>query len=374
MFGQPVIDQPMIATVVETLRSRWIGTGPKTAEFERSFSDYVGAPRGVALNSCTAGLHLSLVVSGIGPGDEVITTPYTFPASVNAIMHAGAEPVFADVDRTTQNVIPELILEALTPRTKAVLPVHMAGRPCNMDAIGEIATEHGLVVIEDAAHAIGAEYHGRRIGSISPLTCFSFYATKNITTAEGGMVTTSSDDVAERLGVLALHGLSKGAWQRYSSEGPGHYLAVEAGFKYNMSDVHAAIGLSQIERIDEWRTRREGIWERYDEAFADLPVRVPAEPAPGTTHARHLYTLLLDVDEIGESRDWFRARMHERNIGTGIHFVAVHLHPYYRQHFPEASFPNAEWLSDRTVSLPLSPGLTSEDVEDVVTAVRDILG
>lgn len=363
----------MVENAVETLRSRWIGTGPRTAQLERSFARYVGAAHGVALNSCTAGLHLSLVVSDVGPGDEVITTPFTFPASANAIVHAGAEPVFVDVDRATQNVRPELIAQAITPRTKALLPVHMAGRPCDMDAIGDLANEHGLVVIEDAAHAIGAEYRGRKIGAISPLTCFSFYATKNITTAEGGMVTTPSEDMAERLSTLALHGLSKGAWQRYSSEGPGHYLAVEAGFKYNMSDVHAAIGLSQVELINEWRVRREEIWERYDEAFADLPVQVPAEPAPGTTHARHLYTLLLNVDEIGESRDWFRARMHERNIGTGIHFVAVHLHPYYREKFPEVSFPNAEWLSARTVSLPLSPALTSEDVEDVIAAVREVL-
>ena len=374
VFGQPLIDEVMIQEVVDSLRSRWIGTGPKVSQLESAIAQYVGAEHAVALNSCTAGLHLSLIVAGVGPGDEVITTPYTFPASVNAIVHVGATPVFVDVGRSTQNILPDQISRVVTPQTRAILPVHMAGRPCDMDDIASLAREHELAVIEDAAHAIGAEFKGSRIGSISDFTCFSFYATKNITTAEGGMVTTGDAEAAERIRRLTLHGLSKGAWQRYSSEGPGHYVAVELGFKYNLTDVHAAIGLSQVHRIDAWLKRREEIWARYDEAFSDLPVQIPAEAEDDTVHARHLYTLLLDVERIGESRDWFRAQMHQRNIGTGVHFVAVHLHPYYRDRFGSRDYPNAEWLSERTVSLPLSPALTDQDVEDVIAAVRDTLG
>lgn len=374
VFGQPLIDEEIVSDVCEAVRSRWIGTGPRTSDFENQIASYVGAQHAVALNSCTAGLHLSLVTSRIGDGDEVITTPYTFPASVNAIVHAGASPVFVDVDRRTQNIVPELIESAVGPNTSAILPVHMTGRPCDMDAIGEIASEHGLVVIEDAAHAIGAEYHGRPIGAISDLTSFSFYATKNITTAEGGMVTTDDAELADQLRVLSLHGLSRDAWNRYSSEGPGHYLVTEAGFKYNMTDVHAAIGLSQVPRIDEWRARREEIWNRYDDAFSDLPVDVPTDPELNTVHARHLYTLMLDIEAIGQSRDWFRAQLHDRKIGTGVHFISVHLHPYYSERFRGEHFPEAEWLSQRTVSLPLSPALSHEDVDDVIAAVRDVLG
>ena len=374
VFGQPVLLQDEIDEVVDSLRSRWIGTGPKVARFEEQFRDYVGAGQAKAVNSCTAALHLSLLVAGVGPGDEVITTTLTFAATVNAILHAGATPVLVDVDRDSQNIDPALVRAAIGPRTKAIIPVHMAGRPCDLDAIGELARGHGLFVIEDAAHAIGAEYHGRRIGSISDLTTFSFYATKNITTGEGGMVTTENALWAGEIETLALHGLSRGAWRRYSDDGYRHYGVVAPGYKYNMMDLQAALGIHQLKRVEEWRAHREEVWRCYDAAFAALPLAVPAATAAETVHARHLYTVMLDLEELGCSRDWFQEALHHEGIGTGIHFLAIHEHPYYEEalSYRHGDFPNAEWISQRTLSLPLSAGLSRTDVDSVVEAVHKV--
>lgn len=375
VFGSPTIGDEEVAAVTETLRSCWIGTGPKVHQFERQFAEYVGAEHAVAVNSCTAALHLSLLAAGIGPGDEVITTPMTFAATVNTILHAGATPVFVDVVKETMNLDVSRIEDAITPRTRAIVPVHFAGRPCEMDVIGEIAERHGLTVIEDAAHCVEGVYHGRKIGTISPFTCFSFYATKNITTGEGGMICTSSAATADRLKMIALHGLSRDAWKRFSDDGYRHYQVVYPGFKYNMMDLQAAIGLCQLPRIDAWLRRREAIWARYDAAFADLPCITPAPPAPDTVHARHLYTLLVDVDQLGKSRDQVMAELHAKGIGTGVHYVAVHLHEYYRERFgfrPE-DYPAAAWISERTLSLPMSPKLTDADVERIIGAVRESL-
>lgn len=376
IFGSPLIDEPMIAEVVETLRSGWIGTGPRVARFEELFREYIGSRHAVALNSCTAALHLSMVVAGIRSGDEVITTPLTFCSTANAILHAGGTPVFVDVERESMNLNSELVEAAITPRTRAILPVHLAGRPCRMDAIMAIARRRGLLVIEDAAHCIEGQYQGRKIGTIGDLTCFSFYVTKNLTTGEGGMVTTDNQDYADKIKMYGLHGLSKDAWRRYSDEGFKRYEVVFPGFKYNMMDLQAAMGIHQIGGLAAHHARRAEIWARYDEAFSDLPLAVPASPEPGIVHARHLYTVLLDVDRLTVGRDAIQDALFRENIGTGIHYVSLHLHEYYRKTYgfrPE-DFPNARYISDRTLSLPLSPKLTDCDVDDVIAAVRKVLG
>lgn len=375
IFGAPLVEQAEIDEVVDSLRSGWLGTGPKVARFEGMFREYVGAEYAMAVNSCTAGMHLSLVAAGIGLGDEVITTPMTFVSTVNCILHSGATPVLVDCDRQTGLIDPQRIEDAVNPRTRAILPVHLHGRPCDMDAIMDIARRHGLIVIEDAAHAIEARYKGQKVGNIGHLTCFSFYVTKNIVTGEGGMVTTNTPGFAERIKVYALHGMTKDAWRRYSDEGYKHYQVVFPGFKYNMMDLQAAIGLHQLPRVQSWLRRRNEIWQRYNEAFADLPVGLPAPDEPDSVHARHLYTLLIDRDRCGLSRDQFMEGLFRHNVGTGVHFVGVHLHPYYRQRFgygPE-DYPNATWISERTVSIPLSPRLSDADTEDVIWSIRHML-
>ncbi|MEA3055594.1 MAG: hypothetical protein QOD30_1026 [Actinomycetota bacterium] len=375
IFGSPRVSDAEVDDVVATLRSGWIGTGPRVAAFEAMARDYLGCDHARALSSCTAGLHLSLIVAGVGPGDEVITTPMTFAASANAILHVGATPVFADCDRTTMNIDPGEVERRVTDRTKAILPVHMAGRPCDMDAIGAIARDNGLVVIEDAAHAFGAELHGRRIGTISDFTVFSFSATKNLTTGEGGMVTTADARAAELIGMYSQHGMSSDAWARYSGEGDRHYLVEVPGYKYNMMDLQAAMAIPQLRAFDAMQARRAELWRFYDQELRDLPLDVPAPPAPGTVHARHLYTVQLDIDRLTIDRDAVKAALHRENVGTGIHFVAVHLHPHYARTFGHArgSYPNAEAISDRTLSLPLSAKVTDGDAEDVVTALRKVL-
>lgn len=375
IFGSPRIEQPEIDEVVATLRSGWIGTGPKVRRFEQIMCEYSGAKFARALNSCTAGLHLCLLAAGVGPDDQVITSPITFCATANTIIHTGATPVFVDIEKDSMNIDPALIERAITPKTKAIIPVHMAGRPCNMNAIMGIASKHNLVVIEDAAHALGAEYAGQKIGNIGHLTCFSFYVTKNVVTAEGGMVTSNDAKSAEQIEVMGLHGLSAGAWTRYSDKGFKHYQVIAPGYKYNMTDIQASLGIHQLGRIEEYLKRREEIWHRYDEAFADLPITLPAPVEPNTRHARHLYTLLLDIERLNITRDEFLQSLYEENIGAGIHFVSLHLHEYYRKTFGYESddFPNAKYISDRTVSIPFSAKLSDEDVEDVIAAVRKVL-
>lgn len=374
VFGAPLIEQPEIDEVVDSLRSGWLGTGPKVARFEEMFREYTGADYALAVNSCTAGMHLALVAAGIGPGDEVITTPMTFVSTVNCILHAGATPVLVDCDRETGLIDPQRIEEAVTPRTRAILPVHLYGRPCDMDAILDIAGRHGLLVIEDAAHAIEAVYKGRKVGNIGHLTCFSFYVTKNVITGEGGMVATNHRELADKIKIYALHGMTKDAWKRYSDEGYKHYQVVFPGFKYNMMDLQAAIGLHQLPRVERWLKRRNEIWRRYNEAFAYLPVGLPPLDEPDTVHARHLYTLLIDRDRCGLSRGQFMQRLYERGIGTGVHFIGVHLHPYYQKRFAYQphNFPNATWISERTVSIPLSPKVSDTEVEKVISAVTTV--
>lgn len=375
VFGAPQIEEDEIAEVVATLRSGWIGTGPRTAAFEQDFSGFIGASQAVGLNSCTAALHLSLIAAGVGPGDEVITTPLTFCATVNAIIHSGATPVLADIDPVSMNIDPRRMEAAITPRTKAVLPVHFAGRPCDMDAIMGVANRIGLKVVEDCAHAIEAEFDGRKMGSFGDFGCFSFYVTKNVTTGEGGMVITRRAEDANRIKVLALHGMSKDAWHRFGDTGYKHYLVEECGFKYNMTDLQAAIGLHQLRRVEKNWEHRRAIWQRYDDAFREFPIGLPEPLDQRHRHAHHLYTVLVDRERTGISRDEFLDGMTRQMIGVGVHYLSIPEHPYYQRRFgwrPQ-DFPEAMRVGRQTVSLPLSPQLNADDVGDVIAAVKSVL-
>lgn len=376
VFGAPTLGDEEIEEVTASLKSGWLGTGPKVARFENDFRDYKGSHNAVAVSSCTAALHLSAMAAGVGAGDEVITTPMTFCSTVNAIIHAGATPVLADVDPVTMNISPSEIERKITPKTKAILPVHFAGRPCEMDEIMEISQRRKLKVIEDCAHAVETEYKGKKAGLFGDFGCFSFYVTKNITTGEGGMVVTRDDNDSARIKILALHGLSKDAWKRFGDEGYKHYSVVECGYKYNMMDIQAAIGIHQLKRVEGYWLKRRAVWDKYNTAFADLPLTLPAEPAKDTRHAYHLYTVLMDEKKAKITRDEFLGRMSAQNIGVGVHYMSVPEHPYYREKLgwkPE-DYPNAMSIGRRTVSLPLSPSLSDEDVNDVITAVRKSLG
>jgi len=376
VFGAPLIEEAEIDEVVASLRSGWLGTGPKVAHFETAFARYLGVEHAVAVNSGTAALHLSILAAGIGAGDEVITTALTFCATVNAIIHAGATPVLVVVDPSTMNIDPDQVRARLTPRTRAILPVHFAGRPCDMDAISEIASNRGLAVIEDCAHAIETEYHGRKAGTFGSFGCFSFYVTKNLVTGEGGMVVARNPEDAVRIKVLALHGMSHDAWKRFGDGGFKHYQVIECGFKYNMMDIQAALGLHQLARVEALWPRRRGLWQRYNAAFADLPVGCPAEPESGTRHAYHLYTLLVDPERAGIERDGFLEAMTARRIGVGVHYLSIPEHPYYQRTFgwKPTDYPHAMRIGRETVSLPLSAKLTDADAQDVIAAVRAIVG
>jgi dTDP-4-amino-4,6-dideoxygalactose transaminase len=376
VFGAPPIEEAEVREVVSSLHSGWLGTGPKVAQFEADFARYRMAPQAIAVNSCTAALHLSMLAAGLAPGDEVITTPLTFCATVNAIIHAGATPVLADVEPRTMNIDPRQVRARVTPRTRALVPVHFAGRPCDMDALTDIARGNNLAIIEDCAHAIETEYKGRSAGTFGDFGCFSFYVTKNMVTGEGGMVLAREEAAAARIKVLALHGMVQDAWRRFSDAGYKHYDVVAAGFKYNMMDLQAAIGLHQLRRVEGYWVRRREIWQRYNDAFAALPVTLPAEAAPDTRHAYHLYTLLIDVERAGVTRDQFLQAMTDENIGIGVHYRSVPEHRFYQETFgwlPE-HYPHATRIGRQTVSLPLSPKLTDEDVADVIAAVRIALG
>lgn len=370
VFGRPVIDEEEIAEVVDSLRSGWIGTGPKVQRFERMLETYVGVDHMRCVASCTAALHLAMKVIGIGPGDEVIVPSMTFIASANAISHTGATPVIVDSEPVTGLIDLDAAEAAITPRTKAIMPVHMAGRPLDMNRLNGLRDKHGILVIEDAAHAIGASWGNRLIGAHGNLAAYSFYVTKNITTIEGGALATSDGAVAAAVERLALHGLSLGAWQRYSDAGFKHYEVEEPGYKYNMTDVQAALGLHQLPKLEGWIERREELWATYDELLADLPVTTPAPAEPGSRHARHLYQILVN-DDGALDRDDLLGFLTSQRIGVGVHYRGVHLHPYYRERFglePE-SLPVATEISNRTLSLPLSVDMTEADQEDVAAAL-----
>jgi dTDP-4-amino-4,6-dideoxygalactose transaminase len=372
VFGRPVIEEAEIAEVVDSLRSGWIGTGPKVLRFERMLEGYLGVPHVRCVSSCTAALTLAMEACGIGPGDEVIVPAMTFIASANAVEHTGATPVLVDCEPRTGLIDLDAAEAAVSPRTRAIMPVHLAGRPISLDRLRELGARHDLIVIEDAAHAIGAEWRGRKIGAFGNPACFSFYPTKNITTIEGGAIATSDPEVAATVERLALHGLSLGAWQRFSDAGFKHYEAVRPGYKHNMTDVQAALGIHQLPRLDEWIEARAVRWQRYDELLAGLPVTTPEPPEDGTRAARHLYQIMVDRDAPLARDDLLEALTAQR-IGVGVHFRGVHLHPYYRTRYgiDPSTLPVATDMSERTLSLPLSPVLTEEDQEDVVGALRN---
>lgn len=375
-FSIPVIGDEEIAEVTESLRSGWITTGPKVKRFEEDFKAYVGCRYAVPLSSATAGLHLTFLGLKLQPGDEVITTPMTFAATVAMIVQAGGTPVLADIEPGTLNINVSEIEKRITPRTKAIVPVHFAGQPCDLDAIFALAQQHNLKVIEDAAHAVGTEYKGRRIGGFDTVSVFSFHPIKNITTGEGGMVCTNDEEFAEELSLMKFHGMNREAWKRYEASGTPNYDIVLPGFKYNMMDLQAALGIHQLKKLDGFITRRTELADRYTRAFADIEqVIVPQAVSYPHRHAWHLYTPLIKVEQLTIDRDRFMAELKARNIGSGLHFKAVHHHPWYRDYFNLAagSLPVADYASDRILSLPLFPTMTESDIDDVVAAVRDIL-
>jgi dTDP-4-amino-4,6-dideoxygalactose transaminase len=374
IFGSPQIGEEEINEVVATLRSGWLGTGPKTHKFEEDFKQCTGAAHALAVSSCTAALHLALKVLDIGPGDEVIVPAMTFAATANVVIHCGAKPVFADCVLSTMNIDPQDIERKLTKRTKAIIVVHMAGRACDMDAIMKIARKHKLKVIEDCAHAVETQYKGRKVGTIGDMGCYSFYSIKNVVTVEGGMLTTNKESYARHARVLSLHGMSKDAWDRYGKSGYKHYQVVEAGFKYNMPDILASIGIHQLARVDKNWERRDEIWHRYNAELAGMPLLLPAPIEKGDRHAHHLYTILVDPSKTKITRDEFLNEMTKRNIGTGVHFQALHLQPFYKKLFKykKGDLPNTESIGARPVSIPLSAKLTDEDVTDVIAAIKDV--
>lgn len=377
VFGAPTLGDEEIAEVVDTLRSGWIGMGPKVIRFEEQFHDYIGCRYAAAVSSCTAGLHLGLVVHDVGPGDQVITSPLTFVATANVVLHQGARPVFVDIDPHTLNIDPNRVEAAITPRTRAIIPVHFGGLSCDMDAIMDIARRHNLAVIEDAAHAVGTRYHGRLVGATpGSLASFSFYANKNMTTAEGGMVTTDNQELVDKLLVYRLHGMDRDAWQRYQVRQKDLCDFIAPGYKYNLTDLQASLGIHQLRKLEGFLSTRERLAAHFDAAFDQLPlVRRQFRPAPGADrHALHLYLLILDVDRLTVSRNQVLMALRAENIGATLHYGAVHLLGYYqRLGYRRGDCPVAESISDRIMSLPLVPTMTTADADDVIAAVHKVL-
>ncbi|GHO82746.1 DegT/DnrJ/EryC1/StrS family aminotransferase [Dictyobacter formicarum] len=374
-FAVPHITQAEIDEVVDTLHSGWLTTGAKTKRFESEFARFVNAPYAVAVNSATAAMHLALDALGVGEHDEVIVPVYTFTATAEVVVYCRARPVFVDVDPVTCNLDPAQLEQHITPRTRAIIVVHIAGLPAEMDEILTIAQAHALPVIEDAAHAFPATYRGQMVGSISDMTAFSFYATKTLSTGEGGMLTTANSDYAQRASMMALHGISRDAWKRYKSEGSWYYEVLQAGYKYNMTDIAASLGLHQLARSQWLLQRRRAIAQRYTEAFSQWPeLETPPNPAH-VEHAWHLYILRLQLERLAITRDAFIQALTEARIGASVHFIPLHLHPFYRDsyHLAPHDFPVAFQTYQRAISLPLYPGMTDEDVDDVIFAIEQIV-
>jgi dTDP-4-amino-4,6-dideoxygalactose transaminase len=374
-FHKPAIGEEEIRSVVETLKSGWLTTGPKVKLFEEEFASYTGSSHAVAVNSATAALHLALEAVGIDSGDEVIVPTMTFTATAEVVLYLGARPVLVDCRTDDLNIDVDRIEAAITKNTKAIVPVHIAGRPCAMDQILAIAQRHRLRVIEDAAHALPASHCGRKVGAIGDITCFSFYATKTITTGEGGMATTNNPEWASRMRMMSLHGISHDAWDRYTEQGSWYYEVLRPGYKYNMTDIAAALGIEQLKKCDAFYQARLRIAERYGQAFADLPeIETPGDSS-GLQHAWHLYIIQLNPDRLRTNRRDFIKALNSRKIGTSVHFIPLHLHPFYKQTYgyQASDFPQASTAFDRIVSLPIYPMMTERDVSCVIGAVRDLV-
>lgn len=373
-FHVPSLDEREIAAVREVIESGWLTTGPKAKKLEQEFATYVGARHAVAVNSCTAALHLALEAIGLQEGDEVLVPTLTFAATAETVLYFKARPVLVDSEPESFNVDPNRLERAITPRTRAMIPVHFAGQPCEMDQILEIARVHRLRVVEDAAHAFPAFYKSRMIGTLGDITCFSFYATKTITTGEGGMATTECPEYAERMRIMSLHGISKDAWKRYTLEGSWRYEILSPGFKYNLTDLQAALGLVQLSKCNSLWARRAVLADRYTEALAPLEVFETPRVRPEVQHAWHLYVLLVKPDTLRINRDQLIEHLKQRGISTSVHFIPLHTHPYYRENFGyrPGDFPVVDDYFERCISLPLYPAMTDEDQESVIQALADI--
>ena len=373
-FHVAAVGEEEVQAAADVIRSGWLTMGPRTFEFERRFAEYVGVPHAIAVSSCTAALHLALEAVGIAPGDEVLIPTTTFTATAEVVCYLGAKPVLVEVDPCTMNLDPDDAARRITPRTRAIIPVHLAGLPCDMQQIHQLAAESGLRVIEDAAHALPSSYRGTPIGGLSELTAFSFYATKTLTTGEGGMIATNQERLAERMRIMRLHGIERDAWKRYSNEGSWFYRVLEPGFKYNMTDLQAAIGLVQLRKCNALSSARKAIAERYTAAFC----RVPGLQAPPRLSDRktswHLYILRLRRDLLRIGRDQFVEELKRRGISTSVHFIPLHLHPFYRDRFGyrPGDFPKAEAEYNRALSLPIYPTMTDVEVQCVISAVSEV--
>jgi dTDP-4-amino-4,6-dideoxygalactose transaminase len=374
-YHRPFIENEEIKEVVETLKSGWLTTGPRTLKFEEDFSHYIGCRHAIGLNSCTAGLHLALAVQGFIANDEVITTTMTFPATANAIIHAGLRPVFVDIEAGTLNMDVSLIEEKITPRTRAIIPVHFAGHPCDMDPIMELASKKKLVVIEDAAHALETKYKNRKIGNLGNPTAFSFYANKNITTGEGGMLVLNDDCLADEIRILRLHGISRDAWKRYGKNGFSHWELHSPGFKYNMSDISSAIGIHQLKKIDRFLTLRKKYAALYDLAFNQIPELETLQTREYAESSHHLYIISLRLEQLTVSRDQFIDAIQSTGIGVAVHYKGLHLQPYYQKEWGilKDQFTLATYYSERIISLPLYPLMSTRDIERVIGVVTDLI-
>lgn len=374
-YHRPSIDEADIAAVVAVLRSGWLTTGAEAHAFESEFAAAVGARHGVAVNSCTAALHLALEAVGVGPGDEVIVPTMTFAASAEVVFYRQARPVLVDSLPACLNMDPDRVAAAITPRTKAIIAVHYGGQPCDLDRLQALARQHRIALIEDAAHAFPAEFAGRPIGAQGNLTCFSFYATKNITTGEGGFAATDDPDLYRRMKIMSLHGISHDAWNRYAAEGSWYYEVIEPGFKYNLTDVAAALGRQQLRRASAFHARRRQLAAAYTLAFADVPELLLPRELPGRVHSWHLYPLRLDLERLRIGRNQFIEELKERGIGTSVHFIPLHFHPFYSRELRcrPGAYPVASAAFERLISLPLYPAMSDENCESVVAAVEDIV-
>jgi dTDP-4-amino-4,6-dideoxygalactose transaminase len=378
-FHLPMIEDDEIKAVTETLKSGWLTKGPKTIEFEKKIANYIGAKHAIALNSCTAALHLSLFATGIVPGNEVIVPSYTFASTANVVVHQGAKPVLADINLDDFCISPETIDDLITPNTKAIIPVHFAGHPCDMNLITKVADRYNLAIIEDAAHALGAKYDGKMIGSVdcsSTTTCFSFYVTKNITTGEGGIVATNLDELATKLRTSSMHGMNNDAWNRYSDRGRWYYEIVNAGYKYNMNDIQASIGNTQIDKIERFQKDRQNIAKVYAQEFEKYSdIIVGPREKKGIRSAWHLFPLLLLYEKLNIDRNKFIEALKAEKIGSSVHFIPIHVHPYYREKYgyKKEDFPNAQFAFEHEISLPIYPKMTQDDVMDVASAVKKLI-